>query len=62
FTADGKSSIKGSDCNACHIIVSQGAGKDLEKYSPAGVPFFHIDSEFSDPSCADCHNGQAQAE
>jgi len=60
FAADGKSSIKGSDCNACHIIVAQGAGKELEKYSPAGVPFFHIDSEFSDPSCADCHNGQAQ--
>lgn len=62
MTADGKSSIKGSDCNACHIIVAQGAGKELEKVTPTGVPFFHIDSEFSDPSCADCHNGQAQAE
>ncbi len=62
LASDGKTSIKGSDCNACHIIVSQGAGKELEKYAPAGVPFIHIDSEFSDPSCADCHNGQAQAE
>lgn len=62
FTSDGKSSIKGSDCNACHIIVAQGAGKELEKYNREGVPFFHIDSEFSDPSCADCHNGQLQEE
>ena len=60
--ADGKTSIKGSDCNACHLIVAQGAGKELEKVNPKGMPFFHIDSEFSDPSCAECHNGQLQAE
>jgi len=57
---DGKSSIKGSDCTACHIIVAQGAGKQLEKVTPTGVPFFHIDSEFSEPTCSECHNGQAQ--
>ena len=60
LTADGKGSIKGSDCNACHIIVAQGAGKELEKVNAKGMAFFHIDSEFSDPSCSDCHNGQMQ--
>jgi nitrate/TMAO reductase-like tetraheme cytochrome c subunit len=60
LATDGKSSIKGSDCTACHIIVAQGAGKELEKVNPAGMTFFHIDSEFSDPSCNDCHNGQLQ--
>ena len=60
LASDGKNSIKGSDCNACHIIVAQGAGKALEKVNPQGVNFFHIDTEFSDPSCAECHNGQLQ--
>jgi hypothetical protein len=62
FASDGKTSIKGSDCNACHIIVSQGSGKDLEKVTPAGVPFFHIDSEYLEPDCNTCHTGQKQAE
>ncbi len=60
MSADGKQSIKGSDCNACHVIVAQGSGQELEKVNLKGVPFIHIDSEFSDPSCADCHTGQAQ--
>ncbi|MCX6875485.1 MAG: NapC/NirT family cytochrome c [Verrucomicrobia bacterium] len=60
LASDGKSSIKGSDCNACHLIVAQGAGKDLEKINPQGTAFFHIDSENSDPTCAECHNGQTQ--
>jgi hypothetical protein len=60
LAVDGKSSIKGSDCNACHIIVAQGAGKELEKVAPKGMTFFHIDSENSDPSCAECHTGQTQ--
>jgi hypothetical protein len=57
-----KDSIKASDCSACHLIVSQGSGDALNKIDPKGVPFFHIDSEFSDPSCSDCHNGQNQEE
>jgi nitrate/TMAO reductase-like tetraheme cytochrome c subunit len=60
LTTDGKSSIKGSDCNACHIIVAQGAGKELEKVTPTGMPFFHIDSENTEPTCNECHNGQTQ--
>ena len=57
---DGKSSIKGSDCTACHIIVSQGSGKDLEKVNAKGLTFFHIDAENTEPSCNECHNGQTQ--
>jgi nitrate/TMAO reductase-like tetraheme cytochrome c subunit len=60
LASDGKSSIKGSDCNACHLIVAQGSGKDLEKVSPKGIAFFHIDAENTDPTCSECHNGQAQ--
>jgi hypothetical protein len=60
FAEDGKTAIKGSDCNACHLIVAQGSGEALEKVSPKGVPFFHIDSENTEPNCAECHTGQNQ--
>lgn len=62
LASDGKTSIKGSDCNACHLIVAQGSGAELEKFDPKGMPFVHIDSEYSDPNCAECHNGQMQEE
>ena len=57
---DGKTSIKGSDCSACHLITAQGTGKQLEKVDPKGMTFIHIDAEFTDPSCAECHTGQLQ--
>jgi len=60
LAADGKSSIKGSDCSACHLITAQGSGKQLEKFDPKGMTFVHIDAEFTDPSCAECHTGQLQ--
>lgn len=62
FASDGKTSIKGSDCNACHLIVAQGAGEELEKVNPQGFDFFHVDSEYTEPNCAECHNGQLQEE
>ena len=62
LAADGKTSIKGSDCNACHLIVAQGAGEALEKVNRKGYDFFHVDSEYSEPNCAECHNGQIQEE
>jgi len=62
MASDGKTSIKGSDCKACHLITAQGAGADLEKVNSKGHEFFHIDAEFSDPSCAECHNGQLMEE
>ena len=62
FAADGKTSIKGSDCNACHLIIAQGAGEDLEKVNRKGYDFFHLDSDYLEPNCAECHNGQIQEE
>ena len=40
-SSDGKSVIKASDCNACHIIVAQGTGKDLEQLDARGQEFKH---------------------
>jgi nitrate/TMAO reductase-like tetraheme cytochrome c subunit len=55
-TADGKRAIKANDCNACHTIFAQGAGKDLEQLSPAGLKFNHPGGEV-DGGCTDCHKG-----
>ncbi len=60
FNEDRSKTIKGSDCNACHLITAQGAGEELEKVNLKGHDFFHLDSEYLDPDCADCHNGQLQ--
>lgn len=56
-TADGGRSIKASDCNACHIILAQGSGAELEKLSAQGHSFFHIDAINEDFSCNNCHTG-----
>ncbi len=62
LASDGKTSIKANDCNSCHLIIAQGAGAELEKIDTKGLDFFHVDAEYSEPSCAECHNGQIQAE
>jgi hypothetical protein len=57
-TADGKQSIKASDCNACHILLAQGSGKDLEKLSAQGQKFDHPGGDLDpNPTCHECHNG-----
>jgi hypothetical protein len=56
-TADRKHTLKASDCNSCHVILAQGAGEELEKLNPKGHNFFHLDSEYSDFSCHNCHTG-----
>jgi len=55
---DGKATIKADDCNACHIILAQGAGDELLKLSAQGQPFKHPEDLY-DPSftCTDCHTG-----
>jgi hypothetical protein len=60
MAADGKTSISASDCRSCHLILAQGAGEQLEQVNFKGHNFFHIDSEYSDFSCADCHTGGIQ--
>ncbi len=54
---DGKQSIRATDCNACHVILAQGNGEQLHQLKPQGQPFFHIDAEYSDFSCKQCHTG-----
>jgi hypothetical protein len=61
-TADGKRSIKASDCNSCHTILAQGSGEQLTKLNPEGHKFFHIDSINEDFSCNTCHTGGIQKE
>jgi nitrate/TMAO reductase-like tetraheme cytochrome c subunit len=56
-TEDGKAKIPASDCNACHIIIAQGSGAQLEQLSAKGVDFFHIDANYSDFTCNNCHTG-----
>jgi nitrate/TMAO reductase-like tetraheme cytochrome c subunit len=55
-TADGKRSIKASDCNTCHTILAQGNGADLNQLSPEGQKFKHPGDEV-DGACNDCHTG-----
>jgi|ERR1043166_2279217 nitrate/TMAO reductase-like tetraheme cytochrome c subunit len=56
--ADGKRSIKANDCNACHVILAQGSGAEMEKITPSGQKFKHPEEEY-DPAykCNDCHTG-----
>jgi hypothetical protein len=57
-TTNGKESIKASDCNACHILLAQGSGKELEKLSAQGVEFAHPGGELDpNPTCHECHSG-----
>jgi hypothetical protein len=59
-TADGKQVISAS-CNLCHIILAQGSGPQLNQLNAAGYDFYHIDSVYTDPSCAMCHTGGGMA-
>lgn len=56
-TTDRTLSIKSKDCDACHTILSQGSGKELEQLS-FGQKFKHPEEEY-DPAymCSDCHTG-----
>jgi hypothetical protein len=57
-TADGKRTIKGNDCNACHVILAQGGGAPTEQLSLQGQKFKHPGDEIeSGYLCTDCHNG-----
>lgn len=62
-TADGKRAIGGSECNSCHMILAQGSTpEELSKLSAEGHTFFHIDAEYTDLSCNQCHTGAFVAE
>jgi len=55
-TADGKRSIKANDCNACHAILTQGSGTELDQLTPKGQKFKHPGDEV-EGGCNDCHTG-----
>jgi nitrate/TMAO reductase-like tetraheme cytochrome c subunit len=55
-TPDGKRSIKANDCNACHTILAQGSGADLDQLTPKGQKFKHPGDEV-EGGCNDCHTG-----
>jgi hypothetical protein len=56
-TGDGKGQIAATSCNACHIILAQGSGSQLNQLAAKGVDFVHIDSPYSDFTCNNCHTG-----
>ena len=55
-TADGKRAIKGNDCDACHTILAQGRGAELDLMTPKGQKFKHPGDEV-DGACNVCHTG-----
>ena len=59
-TADGQKTIAASDCRSCHVILAQGSGDQLKQLNADGHDFIHVDTEFSDFSCAECHTGGVQ--
>jgi nitrate/TMAO reductase-like tetraheme cytochrome c subunit len=61
-TTDGKASIQANNCNSCHLILAQGSDEEMNKLNAKGYDFIHIDSEYSDFSCAECHTGAAPKE
>jgi len=56
-TGDGKRSVEASTCNACHIILAQGSGAQLQQLDAKGSDFVHIDAPYSDFNCNTCHTG-----
>lgn len=54
--ADGKTKIKANDCNACHTILTQGAGAELKMLTPEGQEFKHPGGDY-EGLCNDCHDG-----
>lgn len=59
-TADQAQVIKANDCNACHVILAQGNGAELQNLSASGQPFKHPGGEIGDMKCNECHNGKNQ--
>jgi nitrate/TMAO reductase-like tetraheme cytochrome c subunit len=55
-TAEGRK-IGANDCASCHLILAQGNGAQLDQLNAKGYTFNHIDSEYQDFSCNNCHTG-----
>lgn len=59
-TADGRQTVRSSDCNACHTILAQGESLELAGLSPMGATFEHPAGEVGELACNMCHNGANQ--
>ncbi|HVM48874.1 MAG TPA: NapC/NirT family cytochrome c [Candidatus Acidoferrum sp.] len=55
-TADGKQAIKENECNACHTILAQGTGAQVEHLTAQPQKFNHPGGEI-EGACNDCHTG-----
>jgi nitrate/TMAO reductase-like tetraheme cytochrome c subunit len=55
-SADGQRDIKANDCDACHTILAQGQGEELDKLNPKGQKFKHPGDEV-EGACNECHTG-----
>ncbi len=53
-SADGK--VITASCDACHVILAQGSGPELQQLTPDGQPFKHPGGD-SDNTCNECHDG-----
>ncbi len=58
--ADGKSKVRGSACNDCHLILAEGKGAELLKLDGSGAKFKHPAEGWEDMLCSDCHNGSME--
>ncbi len=56
FAADGKTTIKADNCNACHVILAQGSGAELQQLTAEGQKFKHPGGDV-DGGCNECHSG-----
>ncbi|MCP5517911.1 MAG: NapC/NirT family cytochrome c [Verrucomicrobiales bacterium] len=57
-TEDGEKVLELSRCDACHIILAQGSGDELDQLDAKGQPFRHPGEEYDTGwLCSDCHNG-----
>jgi nitrate/TMAO reductase-like tetraheme cytochrome c subunit len=59
-TEDKKQTIKANDCNACHHILAQGKGTQLEDLKITGQAFEHPGGDYGDSKCTECHTGTSQ--
>ena len=55
-----KNQMPASDCNTCHIILTEGRGTELSQLSTAGLAFKHPGGSVEGMLCSDCHNGKNQ--
>jgi nitrate/TMAO reductase-like tetraheme cytochrome c subunit len=59
-SSDGRLKIKADDCNACHLILAQRSGPQLDELAPRGLAFEHPAGDVEDWLCHECHNGELQ--